>query len=349
MTDNPARPILDTLASDPVVLSQVRALLSNQPIAMPDGDDASQQGTVLESVFGGRARRTGMQLDVASGGTEGGLQLDVARFDQPLPNDGAELEAIIEVTGRPPLVIQNNNWQPPVIDEIKNRLEAAREHLSKVIPAVGRIDIVRSGNRSMVGTGWFVDDNKIVTNAHVAREFINAARDGDRAEYSFFDPNVLIDVFCEHEIDTSRTASVSKVLHMEPKGSVHDVAVLQVSEMDGGFPEPLELDYESPEFNMDVAAIGYPAEDPRNDSFVMLRYFQNIYEVKRLSPGRLVGVEHEQYIEHDCTTLGGSSGSAIVNLANGHVAGLHFAGKYKERNFALKAEHLKKYLMRSLI
>ena len=76
----------------------------------------------------------------------------------------------------------------------------------------------------------------------------------------------------------------------------------------------------------------------------MLRYFQNIYEVKRLSPGKLVGVEHELYIEHDCTTLGGSSGSAIVNLANGRIAGLHFAGKHRQRNFALKAKQVKNYL-----
>lgn len=345
MTDNPARPILDKLASDPVVLGQVKALLSNQPIDMPNGDDSAQQGTVLESVFGGQSRaRTGMQLDVATGGGGSGLQLDVARFDRALPKDRMQLEAIIEVTGRPPLVIQDNDWSPPVIDEIKNRLEVARGLLIQAIPAVGRIDIVRSAGRSMVGTGWFVDDRKIVTNAHVAREFIDASRDGNQVEYSFFEPNVLIDMFSEHEIDTSKTASVVKVLHVEPEGSVHDIAVLQVSEMDGGFPAPLQLDEDAPEFNMDVAAIGYPAEDPRNDSFVMLRYFQNIYDVKRLSPGRLVGVEHDNYIEHDCTTLGGSSGSAIVNLSNGRVAGLHFAGMYKERNFALKSEQIKKYL-----
>lgn len=345
MTDSPIRPILETLASDPIVLAQVKALLSNQPIDMPNGNDSEQQGMVLESVFGGRDQvRTGMRLDVVSGGGGSGLELDVARFDRGLPNNRMQLEAIIEVTGRPPLVIRDNEWAEPVIAEVKNRLEAARDHLEVAIPAVGRIDIVRSGNRSMVGTGWFVDDRKIVTNAHVAREFIDATRDGDRAEYSFFEPNVLFDTYCEHEVDTSKTASVTKLLHMEPENSEHDIAVLQVSEMDGGFPAPLQLDEDEPEFNMDVAAIGYPAEDPRNDSFVMLRYFQNIYKVKRLSPGRLIGVEHDHYFEHDCTTLGGSSGSAIVNLSNGRVAGLHFAGEYKKRNFALKAAQVKKYL-----
>lgn len=344
MAAKPTRPILETLASDPIVLSQVKALLSNQPVDMPDGHKSAQQRDVLESVFGGQ-ERAGMQLDVATGNSNAGLQLDVARFDRALPKDRMQLEAIIEVTGRPPLVIQNNNWNPPVIDEIKNRLETARGHLERVFPAVGRIDIVRSGGRSMVGTGWFVDDRKIVTNAHVARKFIDASRVGDQTEYSFFEPDVLIDTVGEHEIDTSKTASVVRVLHMESEGSAHDIAVLQVDEMDGGFPEPLQLDDSVPEFSMDVAAIGYPAEDPRNDSFVMLRYFQNIYEVKRLSPGKLVGVEHEMYIEHDCTTLGGSSGSAIVNLTNGRVAGLHFAGAYKKRNFALKAKQVREYLI----
>ena len=345
MVEEHSRPILEVLASDPVVLNQVKALISSQPIDGPDGSDPAQQGLVLESVFGNQTHApSGMQLDVVSGGRQPGLELDVVRFDRALPRDRMRLEAIVEVTGRPPLLIQNNDWLPPVIDEISVRLESAREKLALAIPAVGRIDIVRSGTRSMVGTGWFVDDRKIVTNAHVARKFIDAARQGDQAEYSFFEPDVLIDTIAEHNIDTSKTASVIKVLHMEPKGSPHDIAVLEVREMDGSLPESLILDDAPHERDMDVAAIGYPAKDPRNDFFVMLKYFQNIYDVKRLSPGKLITVEHEQYIEHDCTTLGGSSGSAIINLANGCVAGLHFAGEFKDRNFALKSKHLRKYV-----
>ena len=42
-----------------------------------------------------------------------------------------------------------------------------------------------------------------------------------------------------------------------------------------------------------------------------------------------------QAITHDCSTLGGNSGSAVIDLATGHVIGLHFAGAYLKANYAV--------------
>src|SRR5262249_57348585 len=47
---------------------------------------------------------------------------------------------------------------------------------------------------------------------------------------------------------------------------------------------------------------------------------------------------------HDCTTLGGNSGSVVFDLKGGKAVGLHFAGLYQESNFAVRATVLKEYL-----
>ena len=42
-------------------------------------------------------------------------------------------------------------------------------------------------------------------------------------------------------------------------------------------------------------------------------------------------------ITHDCSTLGGNSGSVLLDLQTGEAVGLHFAGLYLQDNFAVPA------------
>ena len=65
-----------------------------------------------------------------------------------------------------------------------------------------------------------------------------------------------------------------------------------------------------------VYVIGYPAWDGRrNDPEPMRRIFSEIYNVKRLQPGEISGATVEAFeIFHDCSTLGGNSGSPVIDL-----------------------------------
>ena len=45
-------------------------------------------------------------------------------------------------------------------------------------------------------------------------------------------------------------------------------------------------------------------------------------------------------LTHDASTLGGNSGSAVVDLSTGRIIGLHFAGIYLDANFAVPAWEL---------
>jgi hypothetical protein len=68
-----------------------------------------------------------------------------------------------------------------------------------------------------------------------------------------------------------------------------------------------------------------------------------VYDKKRLAPGEILKVTDSE-IEHDCSTLGGNSGSAVVSLATGEALGLHFAGLYMEANYAVPAPKLRDLL-----
>ncbi|HCT6914658.1 TPA: protease, partial [Pseudomonas aeruginosa] len=75
--------------------------------------------------------------------------------------------------------------------------------------------------------------------------------------------------------------------------------------------------------------------------------FGNIYDVKRFAPGEVVGLPHDAwYLTHDCSTLGGNSGSAVLSIDGGEVVGLHFGGQFRKTNYAVKASVIRSLLAR---
>ena len=268
---------------------------------------------------------------------------------ESVPGSFGEQEAIVLLTGRPPLLIQDGKWEQPRIAEIGSRLEAARSELELAIPKVGRIELLNSPGVPFVGTGWMIDEDVMITNRHVAREF--AFKQGDTIllrTTPFGSPlEVQVDFNEEHESpNPPMEFAIGRVLFIEDDlPGQPDMALIKLNAQDG-LPEPIELSRLRVERDDDVAVIGYPARDAgRNDPFVMAELFRNIYDVKRLSPGRVSGVRSDRFIlTHDCTTLGGNSGSVVLNLKDGKAAGLHFAGSFRENNFAVTSETIREKL-----
>jgi len=113
-----------------------------------------------------------------------------------------------------------------------------------------------------------------------------------------------------------------------------DVAFLQISGPD--LPSPLLLADKEAQAGDLVGLIGYPAFDDRNDLNDQARYFKDLFEVKRFAPGRVMqALSGSTILSHDCTSLGGNSGSPLIRLSDGAVVGLHFAGVYGEENSAV--------------
>ncbi len=110
-------------------------------------------------------------------------------------------------------------------------------------------------------------------------------------------------------------------------------------------PSPLPLADTDAAMDDIVALIGYPAFDDRNDKEAMAKYFRDLYNVKRYAPGRVTqALAPGVALRHDCTSLGGNSGSPLIRLSDGKVVGLHFSGIYGKFNSAVRASTLRQLL-----
>lgn len=333
-----------SIQRDPEVFSEVYRLLKAGSSAGTQleslgafGDDRLAASSTLADLFENAPRPAdSVQLDSFTLGGADGVQLDVL-VDDPLSNlgDPVRLEAIVESIGRPALPIVGIDWQPTPIATLQERLRVARQHIVRCIPAVGRID----GEARMKGTGWLLYDDILITNGHVAKTFVSQSV--DKLNFTF-DEEVQFDNRDEPVATTVHQAKIVDVSMYWPDNL--DMAALKIQWRERPDFAPLELDFSPHQLELDVAAIGYPADDGRESSFSKLLYFQKIFEIKRLSPGRLLNIDDPVFFQHDCTTLGGSSGSPIVNLENGKVVGLHYSGCPGTANRAVKSGPLQQVL-----
>ncbi|MGB6586741.1 MAG: DNA/RNA non-specific endonuclease, partial [Pseudolabrys sp.] len=146
--------------------------------------------------------------------------------------------------------------------------------------------------------------------------------------------------------DDDRTANLS-VRAVEMIHPYWDMALLRVDDLPTD--RMLRLSVKSPEELLDhnVVVIGYPARDERNDIALQDRIFNRTYNVKRLQPGVIRARARIQSFEntvnaltHDASTLGGNSGSAVIEVDTGEVVALHFAGEYLKANYAVPMHEL---------
>jgi endonuclease G len=259
------------------------------------------------------------------------------------------LEAIIQRFTRPVYLIQQSTFRLPAdgfpdSEEIGGRLNGARAPIEQAIPSAGRID-VRNHRLNWLGTGWMVSPTVAVTNRHVAEQFATAETGAFafRPAYGGREVRATVDWRREYLQPEESRFEVEKVLWIEPDASV-DVALLRLAGQGyDGKPLPPAIELMSPE-ELELAGvgdwmvvIGYPARDSRNDAADQQRIFDGIYDVKRLAVGQLTAISPDGVLHHDATTLGGNSGSVVLDLASGKAAALHFGGIEGERNLAVQA------------
>lgn len=253
------------------------------------------------------------------------------------------LETIVLRVGRPVLKIANDeailHFNDVESQVWKGRLEAAKQHLVNATQAVGRIELQNEPSFEWVGTGWLVNETIVVTNRHVAEVF--GRRKGSQFVFRQGLRNRNIDVFVDFLEEAGRadelTFKIVSIIHIE-EDEGPDIALLRVELSDKNkLAEPIKLSAFQPKMNQQVAVIGYPARDSRiPDQQLMLNIFGDIYNKKRLAPGQVIGSSATELL-HDCSTLGGNSGSVVLDLDSGEALGLHFAGRFLESNFAVPA------------
>ncbi|MET4023135.1 phospholipase D-like domain-containing protein [Bradyrhizobium sp. S3.2.12] len=274
----------------------------------------------------------------------------------PAPMDVKMVIETMVRPGRPVLPIKKDIVvsapafiEPPDGELMVQRVLAADAALKPIIPLIGRIDVLNyPRNVSFIGTGWLIDTDIVVTNSHVAE--LIGRRDG--RNYSFLpgrfgDPiGVSVDWKHEMESDAKSASPIESILFIEQR-TIADIAFLKIKRRtDGAQQDRIALAETDASVGTSVAVIGYPAragEDVIEDQEWMERVFGGHYDVKRAAPG-VIMPKSRGWQCHDCTTLGGNSGSAVIDLATGKAVALHFAGAYVLENYAVPASTIWNYI-----
>jgi V8-like Glu-specific endopeptidase len=256
------------------------------------------------------------------------------------PPEEDALEAIVLLEGRPALLVKNGKFEAPPPKWAT--LEGFRDKIEAMLSSVGRIEVTGHPSLDWLGTGFLVAPDVVMTNRHVAKEFCRSSG----ASWKF-EPRMKARIDYSEEFGSHRPAefALTDVIGVH---DVHDLALFRVSRKNKKgttAPAPIPI-ARKPKLKegRPVYVVGFPAWDGhRNEPEPMAEIFKDIFNVKRLQPGEMRRVSRAQTLfEHDCSTLGGNSGSCVVDLETQRVTGLHFSGRFLEANYAVLLSKLEK-------
>lgn len=299
---------------------------------------------ITESMLETLPAQSGLEtLDRAYDATRSAAEKVLAGQDLTPPEQFA-LEAIIIPGQRPAVDIVNDGdftVDMPLFAGFSSD-PALKAKIQKALRSIGRIEVSGFPGLPYGGTGFVVGKDLLMTNRHVAELFSN----GLGVRSLSFKPGMGagIDFRQERGHPQPEVVAVRRVVMIHP---FWDMALLQTEGLDGH--DPLNLSLEQPDGYSGrlVAVVGYPAFDPRNPADVQNQVFNQVYNVKRLLPGKagtrrdIASFGHSvSAATHDASTLGGNSGSAVFDPSTGTVLGLHFAGLYLDANFFVPASEL---------
>jgi hypothetical protein len=296
------------------------------------------------------AAPAGVGADVA-GRAMGVDEMPPGILAEEAPSIGVD-ETIVLAVGTPVFLVKNNS-----VDIDSARTEAAEWRkiltdnaatVNRLMASVGRID-ADNFSASYLGTAWVIDDGLVVTNRHVANLF--AASSGTAFTFRLgFDARNPIGVSVDFLEEFGNTAAdevvVDRVVWVAPDNGP-DIAFLKLADGHGAAGRvKLELSTEVAHPKLPVAVIGYPTRDDRfSDQELAKKIFGGVFDKKRLAAGTLLGVGGD-LVTHSCCTLGGNSGSPVVDIGTGKVVGLHYRGIEFIENEAVPAAMLRRYLKR---
>jgi endonuclease G, mitochondrial len=270
---------------------------------------------------------------------ESGLQkLAEDRVQEITPSEMFGLEAIVLPRNRPVVFVRGDSYDDLDGPWVNLNDDVIKRRIAPLLPLIGRVEVPSSPILPYAGTGFVVGQGLIATNRHVAQLFSQGLgltiryRSGDAA----------IDFKRQIDAPDDESAAYLSVRAVEMIHPYWDMALLRVDDLPTD--RMLRLSVKSPEELLDrnVVVIGYPARDERNDIALQDRIFNKVYNVKRLQPGVIRARAKVQSFEntvnaltHDASTLGGNSGSAVIEVDTGEVVALHFAGEYLKANYAV--------------
>ena len=263
--------------------------------------------------------------------------------DPPTPQEMEALEIVIRMLRPAPLSLNQALEDLPETDnrdlyptELKDLWASFRHSTQPLLYSIGRIE---KADGTHVGTGFLVAPDVLATNRHVLDELTwgTGLLAAAHARINFQREDGANDK-PEHIV------SIEGALGFHPS---LDIALLKIPSQDRPVVE-VDVDAAAVSEGHRVAAIGYPArDDGRNPAFAA-SIFANRYGVKRAAIGEVLDGLGNFALFHDCSTLGGNSGSPVFSLTTGKVIAIHRAGFFMYRNEAVNGDALGRYLAASL-
>lgn len=278
------------------------------------------------------------------------------------------LEAVVDTVERPSLSLHEGvpNLASTMAEKLFGfKLHQMEDRISAVAAAIGRISTL-SG--SLVGTAIHIGEGRVATNRHVLEAI--AVPGSGRTWALKWPGETKIDFAAELGIPSTPRFKVVGVHFCGPNPINEminftnlDLAVLDIEPIDGAdLPPAVELsdDAEMLKTGRWIYALGFPgrpkiwngAAEPmvgHENAVVMRDLFDDEFDCKKLAPGKVLSApgtvpsgpfyaSHDPNrwaFAHDCSTLRGNSGSALVEFQadGGRVLGIHFGGFTRSRNF----------------
>ena len=256
----------------------------------------------------------------------------------PEPAELAALELVIRLL-RPAPLSRNKGQLDDLPDqqgrnlypqELKDLWSDFRKKSPQVLSAVGRVEMA---NGQHIGTGFLVGPEALMTNRHVLGDLSfgtellgpGQARVGFRREIGGGDAKTDF-------------VSIEGVTSIHPK---LDMVVLKIkAQPDRG---NLTIALAAAGEGEQVATIGYPAADEGRNPLFSSAVFGTDYGYKRAALGEVLDGTGNPTLFHDCSTLGGNSGSPVISLKTGLVVGIHYSGYFMYRNEAVDADELRSF------
>ena len=215
-------------------------------------------------------------------------------------------------------------------------LEKHRAEIEIALRSVGRIEVDGYAENDCIGTGFLVTEDIVMTNRHVAKKVLAL-----RGPPWHVEPPMKVRVDFNEEFDAGEPREFD-VIEPVDVSAAFDIALLRVAKADRSgkpLPAPLRLAKTmSATEGSEVCVLGYPFYNPEpgTNPEALHRIFSDIYGIKRVQPGKIKSFAADTHeLVHDCSTLGGNSGSCVIELQTGAVIALHRRGRYLEGNFAI--------------
>lgn len=259
---------------------------------------------------------------------------------QPSGDDHLPIEAIVLAGSRPAFLIKDGSFQID-INSAWASLEAHRPVLERAIRSVGRLES-DGGVFPFAGTAFLVDRKFAVTANFVAEALGRQPSGSEGGDAPDKLQGVWLNLKAEIGSAEAERIAVRKMHFVHPYWGFSFVELAE--EVDPNRVSPLPI-ATAPDENLEgrtVCIIGYPSLDFREARDGLNLVFRNVFDVKRLMPGKIMGTsrfgrENSLVLTHDATTTGGTSGAPLIDLETGTVIGIHVGGRSLHANYAFPA------------